>query len=294
MISVGEAFVQPLESEFLLGRQNRYPCSAMIRTTVLLDLFCLSALLALPLQAQPSTTLKPETIKEFDQYAKSVELAVQQRIQGQKPFLWMDEDPRQRTEVRTGEILLHQFDGDPVKIDDGLVHDWIGAMFIPGVELETVVDFLLSYDRHVDIYPEVLEAELLEKNDNVVRSRMRTSKKKVLTVVLDMELETRIESVSDQRTLLRSYSTRISEVKDAGTPEEKVLPDGEGTGFLWRLYSYWRLEEADDGVFAELETLSLTRGIPAGLGFVIKPFIRNVPRESITSTLQATRLALTQ
>ena len=33
MISVWEAFVQPLEGEFLLGRQNRYPCSAMIRTT---------------------------------------------------------------------------------------------------------------------------------------------------------------------------------------------------------------------------------------------------------------------
>ncbi len=167
-------------------------------------------------------------------------------------------------------------------------------MFIPGSNLEATVALLKDFDRHKEIYPEVIEAKLIEEDGNMVRSSLRTTKKKVLTVVLDMELESEYRSLSEKRYVIRAYSTRVSEVKDAGKPTETMLPDGEGTGFLWRLYSYWRIEQVDDGVFVELETVSLTRDIPFGLGFIIKPFIKNVPRESVTAMLQATRLALVQ
>lgn len=61
---------------------------------------------------------------------------------------------------------------------------------------------------------------------------------------------------------------------------------------MWRL-SYWRLEEVEDGVLAELETVSRSRGIPFGLGMIIKPFVEDVPRESLISTLSSSRDALT-
>jgi hypothetical protein len=43
---------------------------------------------------------------------------------------------------------------------------------------------------------------------------------------------------------------------------------------------------------AECRTISLSRGIPSGMGWMIKPFIQNVPRESLTSTLRNTRKAV--
>ncbi len=247
-----------------------------------------------PLQAQMDTKLEPETLQAFQRYVKSVESVLERRDNGEKPFLWIDDDPRQHEKVRQGDIVVHQFEGDTIEVTKGLIHDWVGVMFVPGASLEATVALLKDFDRHKDIYPEVIEAKLIEEDGNMLRSSMKTTKKKVLTVVLDMELEAEYRPLPEKRYAIRSYSTKVSEVKDAGEPTETMLPDGEGTGFLWRLYSYWRIEQVDDGVFVELETVSLTRDIPTGLGFIIKPFIKNVPRESLTGMLQATRLALTQ
>jgi hypothetical protein len=247
-----------------------------------------------PLDAQMDTKLAPETLEAFQRYVQSVESVLDQRNEEEKPFLWMDDDPRQREKVRSGDIVVHQFEGDTIAVKDGLIHDWLGVMYVPGANLADTVALLKDFDRHKDIYTEVIEAELIEEEGNIVRSRLKTIKKKVLTVVLDMELEAHHQQPSEDRHTIRSYSTKVSEVKDPGEAGEKTLPDGQGTGFLWRLYSYWKIEQAEDGVFVELETVSLTRAIPRGLGFAIKPFIKSVPVESLTTTLQATRLALTQ
>jgi hypothetical protein len=243
-------------------------------------------------RAQMDTELQPETLGEFESYVESVEATIQERTESGRSFLWLDDNAPQKAEARAGDIVVHQFEGDVIEVRKGLIHHWLGAMFVPEGKLQETVNLLQDFERHEQIYPEVVVAELLEKEGNIVRSRLKTKKKKVLTVVLDMELEAHHQDMSEQRYAINSYSTTIREVKNPGTSEELRLPDGKGTGFLWRLYSYWRLEQVDDGVFVELETVSLTRDIPFGMGFIIKPFIQGVPRESLESTLQATRAAL--
>ena len=42
----------------------------------------------------------------------------------------------------------------------------------------------------------------------------------------------------------------------------------------------------------ECEAVSLTRDIPTGLGWMIEPIIRDLPRESLVNTLQKTKEAL--
>jgi hypothetical protein len=58
------------------------------------------------------------------------------------------------------------------------------------------------------------------------------------------------------------------------------------------LNSFWRYEERDGGVFVECEAISLTREVPAGLGWLIDPIIRNLPKESLVNLLNNTRQAL--
>ena len=251
-------------------------------------------LVAQTAEAQFSTELKAETLEAFKQYVATVEADLDKRDSGEKPFLWLDENPNQRSEVLQGEVAVHQFGGELIEVEDGLLHHWLGAAFMPGVTLEQVAALLDDVPKHVDYYPEVVEAEVLSREGDVVHQRMRTEVTKVLTVVLDMELQAHHRRLNDKRHAVRSYSIRVSEVKDHGTPDENVLPDGEGTGFMWRLYSYWRLEEVEGGVFMELETVSLSRGIPWGLGMIVKPFVEDVPQESLISTLTSTRTALTK
>jgi hypothetical protein len=64
---------------------------------------------------------------------------------------------------------------------------------------------------------------------------------------------------------------------------------GNDSGFMWALNSYWRLEQKDGGTYVQCEAISLTRDVPAGLGWIVKPFITDVPKESLHTTLDQTR-----
>jgi hypothetical protein len=89
-----------------------------------------------------------------------------------------------------------------------------------------------------------------------------------------------------------SRSTRISEIASAGTAKEHALSDGEEHGFLWRQNIYWSYEERDGGLYMQVESVSLTRAIPAGLGWIVRPYVESVPRDSLEFTLHAACKAL--
>ncbi len=242
-------------------------------------------------QAQGIVKLSPETIAEFDAYVKDGERLLQKRIDGTRPFLWTDDVPERRITLRRGDILIEGLPETP-EITGGLLHVWSGAMFVPGATGPEVLAVLQDYDRHQEWYPEPVESKLLSQDGDVYRGYLKLRRKKVITVVLSTEHEAQYSQVSDNRWYGRSYSTKIAEVEDWDTPKEKELPVGEDHGFLWRLYAYWFIEEAEDGVFVESVSVSLSRQIPFGLGWVVKPFVTSLPRESLEGMLQATRVAV--
>jgi hypothetical protein len=86
----------------------------------------------------------------------------------------------------------------------------------------------------------------------------------------------------------------VAEVDGAGQLGELEKPIGDDSGFLWRLNSYWRFWERDGGAYVQLEAISLTRDIPDGLGWLIRPFVTSLPSESLVFTLNRTREALNE
>ncbi len=252
----------------------------------------LLALVGVQSAAGQSTTLRPETSAAFDAYVRTVETQMRQRADGTKSFLWLDEHPDERAEVMAGKFVIEKRTANGGKAPHGLIHDWFGAMFLPGASIEDIVQFFQDPSAQTGFYPELLTAKVLSRNGNEFRMYRRLLKKRILTVVLDGEFEVRYEYPSASRCFVSGRSTRIAEVKNHNTPDEEVLPVGEGHGFLWRMNAYWRLEQIDGGVLAELRTMSLSRGIPTGLGWIIKPFTKDIPVESITSTLEGTRKAV--
>ena len=245
-----------------------------------------------PLHAQFIVKLAPQTLDEFQAYVTRVESGMRERWTGRKPFLWLDENPDVRQSVRGGEIVIRPSgsqDGNPVT--GGLVHDWMGAMFIPGGRMEQVESIIQDFDRHKKFYPEVIDSRTVRRDGSTVYGFWRLRKKKVLTVELNAELEVHQDSAGPGRWYTRSSTVRMNEIANAGTPQEREMADGQGHGFLWRLNAYWRLEQQPDGVFAECHTLSLSRDVPSGLGWIIRPIIRDLPRQSLIDTLRATARA---
>ena len=165
-------------------------------------------------------------------------------------------------------------------------------MFVKGATGDDVIALLTDYDRHQELYPEVISGKVLHRDGSKIRSSLRLLKEKVFTVVLDTEHDVEIVKGRDRRWQLRSKSARIQEIRDAGTPKETMLPVGQDSGFLWRINAYWSIQEGDGGVYVECRSVTLTRGVPLGLGWIVKPFTLSLPRDSLVSTLEATKRAL--
>lgn len=225
--------------------------------------------------------LHPRTEREFEQYA-----ARAQREMASGPI---------RFPVRAGEEpRVGPWGADATEeVHDGLIHDWVGALFVPGATASQAVALLTDFDRHRRIYaPEVAGSKLISRESGLYRSSLRLVKKKVITVTLDTEYETRYTELSPGRWLGVVRSTRIQEVDNAGEPDERLKPERTGHGFLWRLNSWWVVEERDGGVLLQLRSISLTRGIPLAVSWIVKPMVTSLPRESLEATLEKTALAL--
>lgn len=238
--------------------------------------------------------LRPQTAEAFEAYIREAEAAMEQTPSADVPFLWSDSDSERTQKVRDGHVVAQFWNGQgPTKVPNGLIHDWIGAALIPGTTVEDTLALIQDYDNHKNIYqPEVVASRLISHHDNDFQIYLRLLKKKVVTVVLDTDHEVHYRPLDRARWICRSHTTRIAEVEDAGSPKERVLPPDTGYGFLWRLYSYWRFQEREGGVYLECRAISLTRDVPFGLGWAVEPIIQKLPKDSLIHTLEATRQAL--
>lgn len=232
--------------------------------------------------------LNPDTLKAFQSYVGEAEGAMRA---ASEPFLWADAAPERAADLAKGKVLAQPWSGaKPIPVPHGLIHDWIGAAWIARVSLAQVLGVMQDYDNHQTIYkPEVLSSKLLSRDGNAFQIFLRLLKKKVISVVLDTYHDVQYSQVNATHWTCWSATSGISEVQNAGTKDERVLPPDTGYGFLWRLNSYWRLEEKPEGVAIECRAISLTRDIPSGLAWVIDPIVRKLPKEYLINTLSATR-----
>jgi hypothetical protein len=267
----------------------------MIRQSAAATVVILLAVGAMPAS---SAELRAPTVAAFDRYVQATE----QRMRNDPQFLWVDTLPASQQRavleaLRRGELVIDRLatreNGKNINIPDGMVHHWIGVVFIPGATADKAVSLLQDYDHHAQIYaPNVAASKLLSRDGNNFRVYLRFMMKKVITVVVNSEHDARFTRDAPNRASSRIYSTRIAEVESPGTPSEREKPVGDDGGYLWRLYSYWRVFERDGGTYVQCESISLTRDIPLGFGWLIRPFVTSIPRESLEFTLTTTRNSL--
>ena len=256
---------------------------------------CLIAILALAASAC-AAQLRPETVAAFDRYVRQAELRIAQEQASPDGFLILDRLPEAERQdadrrLRSGEVLIRRSGGE--EVPGGLVHDWTGIAFIPGAAVRQTLARVQDYDHLARYYsPEVQSSRLLSHAGDDFRLAMRLREHKVVTVVMDMEYAVHYGRLDADHWFSESRSTQVHEIAEAGTAEEHALPAGDEHGFLWRLNSYWRFVQAPDGVYIQCQAISLTRNIPTGLGWLVKPFVQSIPRESLQFTLQATRKAV--
>ena len=240
----------------------------------------------------PAFSEEPSQAKTaFQNYITAVEKRVDAQNASRDGYLWIDQNPRRRESVRKGEIQVEQVHAP--QIDGGTIEDWIGGAFLPNATLEQVRKVDQDYSEYTRYYaPEIVQSRLLSHEGNLFRVFYRMKKHKVVTVVLDTIHDIEFLPQNNDRYGVRSRSESVREVRNAGEPDEHVLLEGEGFGFLWAMNSYWRVEQRDGGVFIECEVVTLARSIPFGMGAMLRPTIESFASDSLENTLKEKRRAV--
>ena len=276
-----------------------------IRPALAACLFVGQALYAGWLGAVPNPAparLKPKTLAAFERYVRLTDEQNAAELSRGVAFLLPDRRPEEErgaayAGIRGGGVAidrLHMRDGGKaIECPNGLIHHWAGVIFIPGATLDDTLRILEDYDHHADYYaPDVQRSKTLSHQGDDFRVLLRFRRKKVITVVLNTEHDVHYSRPDATHAVSRSSATRITEVENPGEKDEREKTPGDDGGYLWRMETWWHLFEKDGGTYVQCESVSLTRDIPVGLGWLVGPFVNSIPRESLTFTLTATRNAV--
>jgi hypothetical protein len=246
--------------------------------------------------------LKANTLAAFDHYMQLTEARNEEELKRGTNLLWIDSLPaEQRAEayaaLKRGEVRMQKVEqkenGKSIHCPSGLIHHWAGVVFIPEAKLDDVLGMLEDYDHHsVYFAPDVERSKIESRNGEHFRVLLRFRRHKVITVVLNTEHEIDYFRDGPEQAHSRSSAVRVAEVENAGKSDEREKPPGDDGGYLWRMETWWRMQEQDGGVYVQSEVVSLTRDIPAMLNWLIGPFVTSIPRETLTATLVATRKAV--
>lgn len=239
--------------------------------------------------------LQKKTVEAWDAYIRSAAARMQMRLDGRHPFLWSDEAPGRRARLRGGEILVAPASGRGAhSVPDGLIHDWIGAVFIPNATSERVLAVVRDYGRYKEFYkPVVADSRVIAcSHQDHCFALVLQHRAMLVSAAVETQYQTRDFVLDEQRGYRITSATRVQEIEDYGRADQHLLPPDRGSGFIWRLQSIVRYEERDGGLYLEMEAIALTREIPFTLRWVVNPLVNRLSTDSMTASLGQTRAAV--
>ena len=238
----------------------------------------------------------PAATAGFDRYVGGVEsrLAEQHRV-GEGFLAGGVLSAPSAARLRGGELIVEDVTpAGGAELPGALLHHWRGTAFVPGATAADFERLMKDFGEYPQRFsPQVVQAKVLAAQGDRLQAVMRVRQKHVITVVMDTAYDVAFGRLDAGHGYSLSRSTRISEIASAGTGDERALRPEEEHGFLWRMNTYWSYEERDGGLYIQIESVSLSRSIPRGLGWAVEPFVESVPRESLEFTLRAACKGLT-
>ncbi len=206
----------------------------------------LTIALAFAAASSGAAELKPATIQAFNEYIQRSEARMAARQPGDNSFLWMDAlPPQDRTkeyaDLKQGQLIVQRSEEGDSSIGiaaagGGLIHDWTGIVFVPGVTLAQTLALLEDYDRASEFYsPDVNKSKLLSRSGDDFRVYLRLTRKEVITVVFDTEYDVHYTwlDAAHARAARTAHASRKSSVpanpENATSPPEKTTDSSGGS-----------------------------------------------------------------
>lgn len=259
---------------------------AMIRASFIVPMLLLAPIMApLPACAAPPVAAD----HAYDDYVRITETRLEAQHSSPQYFL-----------AATACALISSQSGPCIErvsvtnLPGALLHHWRATEFVRGAKARDLDRMLRDVSAYPAVFdPQVERAHATQSSTDQMNVAMRMRQHHVLTVVLDADYDVSFAQLDAWHRYSISRSERIREVDSPpGTSRERILAENEDHGFLWRQNTYWSYEERDGGLSIQVESLSLTRSVPTGLGWAVGPYVESIPRDSLEFTLRCISTAL--
>lgn len=242
------------------------------------QLLVLVSIFTLPVAAA-NLTLKPATLKAWNEYVQQAQVKVENAT------------PLNLSAERSDTVKVEPAAGNgTATVPGGLIHDWLGTTFVRNVTVAQLQAVLHDYDHYKDIYtPTVIGSKTLRTGEATETFSMEWFHKVLnITTAIDADYANTQVSVGTDGGYTVTRSIRIQEIRNLGQESEEKMPVDVGSGFIWRICSILRYQQADGGVYLRLEAIVLSRDIPHAVRWVANPIVNHLSRNSLVATLSQT------
>jgi hypothetical protein len=251
--------VQPASSNPPLGP----PCIAsyiggVIRIRYLPLLMC-------TLAGLPAAEVKPETAAAFDRYVKLTEDGFAAST-GFNNFLWLDHHPKEKSLVWLGQSVVTPMQtldqGKAIEVPDGVLQHWLGVVYLEDADIDHVRGLLLNLEGYKDFFKEqIIESKVKKHEGDQYEFSLRFYRKQLSTVVLNVDETGKYTLIDPMKWTFASHSTRIGEAEHPKKKKklDQDRPPEDAAGYLWRFNLYLRAQQSENGVYVEMQVITLAR-----------------------------------
>jgi hypothetical protein len=246
--------------------------------------------------------LSPATLKAFERYVAATELRIRAERAGTAAPFWIDRQSERVKasawqKLRRGEVIAEPLEtrenGQAIDVPGGRIHHWVATTLLPGVPIDRVLAVVRDYDRFPQVFaPLMTRAKALEKQGDRDVVMLRTSIKKLISVVMEGDYVMEYSRLGPTRAATTTIATNLHQVFNEGRADERREPADRTEGYLWRYRMYCTIEQRSEGALDQCESITLTRTVPGLVSWLVGGTVAAIPRDSLTLMLSGTKKAL--
>jgi hypothetical protein len=220
----------------------------------------------------PISHLDPASVTAFEGYAAKFEQQVS------APFaatgkIWIDADHSgKRRDFDAGKPVVDARENREYK--NAAIHHYSGVIRVPGATIEQIRRVMKDYSNYPNYFkPGVargsgsVQPDSTPDDEHYQTRLFLTESTMGVDVAYDAHYDSHYRRVGPGRWTSRATTVSIRELQDPKNLDGALYPEGNDHGFLWRTNTYWYARERDGGLDLELDSISLSRTAPIGLGW---------------------------
>lgn len=229
------------------------------------------------------------TLTVWEEYVQQAKTDLIRHSCDPNHFLFINQQPAEHAPVSFSETFaLPSAQGAMIAVPSGLIHHWTGTVFISNARALDLLAVLQDYNSYAEFYkPAVVASKLLSHTPVEYNYQLKFMQKGFgVKAGLLGEFRTTYTQLTSGTGYSVTEATSLIELRNPEGHDEQSLSPEASHGYVERVFTIVKYRESIDGVWIELETLTLSRGVPASVRWLIAPVVQRFSRQVTIDTLQ--------